>query len=63
MLVLSRHKDEVIRINDDIQICVVDIRSDKVRIGIEASETDKIFREEIYQEIKREDGQVAVPAQ
>lgn len=54
MLVLSRHKDDVIIIEDDIRICVVDIRGDKVRIGIDAPKEVSVHREEVYNAIKRE---------
>lgn len=49
MLVLSRKKGEAVRINDDIIVAIVDIRGDKVRIGIEAAKQIPIDREEIYQ--------------
>jgi carbon storage regulator len=48
MLVLTRKKDESIMIGDNIKIMVVDIRSDRVRIGIEAPPSVKVFRKEIY---------------
>lgn len=54
MLVLSRHRDEVIRIGDDIAITVVDIRGDKVRIGIDAPPNVQVHREEVYDAIQRE---------
>lgn len=52
MLVLSRHKEERILIGEDIEIVVVDIRGDKVRLGIRAPKDVPIFREEIYDKIK-----------
>lgn len=54
MLVLSRHKDECIMIGDDVIVRVVDIRGDKVRLGIEAPNATPIHREEVYEAIKRE---------
>jgi len=54
MLVLSRLKGESIRINDDIRIEVVDVRGDKVRLGIEAPRTVSVHREEIYRTIQQE---------
>jgi carbon storage regulator len=53
VLILSRHKDERIMISDDIVITVLDIRGDKVRLGISAPIETPIHREEIYDEIKR----------
>lgn len=54
MLVLSRHRDESIMIGDDVVITVVDIRGDKVRLGIEAPAEVPVHRQEIYEAIKRE---------
>lgn len=52
MLVLSRQKDESIRIGDEITITIVDVRGDKVRVGITAPKDIKVHRQEIYQLIK-----------
>lgn len=54
MLVLSRHKDESIKIGEDITITVVDIRGDKVRLGISAPTDVAVHRQEVYDAIKRE---------
>ena len=54
MLVLSRMKDEVIMIGDDIEICIVDVRGDKVRIGINAPREVSVHRKEVYEAIQRE---------
>ena len=54
MLVLSRQKDQVIMIGDDIEIHVVDIRGDKVRLGINAPNNIPVHRKEIYDAIKKE---------
>lgn len=54
MLVLSRHRDEVIRIGDDVTITIVDIRGDKVRVGIEAPSKVSVHRQEVYEAIQRE---------
>ena len=54
MLVLSRHRDESIIIGDDIVVTVVDIRGDKVRLGIQAPTQVPVHRQEIYDAIQRE---------
>jgi len=51
MLVLSRKKNESIVINDDITIVVVEIRGDKVRLGIEAPKHVPVHRREVYDAI------------
>ena len=53
MLVLSRKKNESIVINNDITIVVVEIRGDKVRLGIEAPKEVPVHRREVYEAIKR----------
>jgi len=54
MLVLSRQKDESIIIGDDVEITIVDVRGDKVRLGINASRDISVHRKEIYEAIQRE---------
>jgi carbon storage regulator len=54
MLVLSRQRDQTIMIGDDIEITVVDIRGDKVRLGINAPNEVPVHRKEVYEAIKRE---------
>ena len=54
MLVLSRQRDESIIIGDNIVITIVDIRGDKVRLGIEAPTEIPVHRQEVYEAIKRE---------
>lgn len=54
MLVLSRYCDESIYIGDDIIITVVDIRGDRVRLGIQAPASVSVHRQEIYEAIARE---------
>lgn len=54
MLVLSRQRDQTIMIGDDIEITVVDIRGDKVRLGINAPPEVPVHRKEVYEAIKRE---------
>jgi carbon storage regulator len=55
MLVLSRKKNESIVINNDITIVVVEIRGDKVRLGVEAPKEVPVHRREVYEAIKRAD--------
>jgi len=54
MLVLSRQKDESIMIGDDVEITIVDVRGDKVRLGITAPKCIPVHRREIYDAIQRE---------
>ena len=54
MLVLSRQRDESIVIGEDIEVTVVDIRGDKVRLGIAAPKHITVHRKEVYEAIKRE---------
>jgi carbon storage regulator len=53
MLVLSRKKNESIVINNEITIVVVEIRGDKVRLGVEAPKEVPVHRREVYDAIKR----------
>ena len=53
MLVLSRKKNESLIINDNITIVVVEIRGDKVRLGVEAPANVPVHRREVYDAIKR----------
>lgn len=55
MLVLSRKKNESIVINNDITIVVVEIRGDKVRLGVEAPKEVPVHRREVYDAIRRND--------
>lgn len=59
MLVLSRQRDETIMIGDDIEITVVDIRGDKVRLGITAPTKIAVHRKEVYEAIKAENQRAA----
>jgi carbon storage regulator len=54
MLVLSRQRSETIMIGDDIEVTVVDIRGDKVRLGITAPREVSVHRKEVYDAIRRE---------
>lgn len=51
MLVLSRYRDERVMIGDNVIVTIVDIRGDKVRIGIEAPQDIEVHREEIYERV------------
>ncbi len=59
MLVLSRHRDESIIIGDDIVVTIVDIRGDKVRLGINAPQDVPVHRQEVYEAIQRENRKAA----
>jgi carbon storage regulator len=52
MLVLSRKKNESIIINDNITVTVIEIRGDKVRLGIEAPKDVSVHRREVYEAIQ-----------
>ncbi len=57
MLVLSRQRDESIMIGDNVEIIIVDVRGDKVRLGITAPKDIPVHRREIYDAIQREKSQ------
>ena len=59
MLVLSRHRDESIMIGDDVVVTIVDIRGDKVRLGIDAPTSIPVHRQEVYEAIQRENQKAA----
>ena len=54
MLVLSRQKDESIMIGDNVEVTIVDVRGDKVRLGITAPKEIPVHRREVYEAIQRE---------
>jgi len=54
MLVLSRQKDESIIIGDNVEVTIVDVRGDKVRLGVTAPKTIPVHRREVYEAIQRE---------
>ena len=54
MLVLSRRIDESIIIGDNIKITIVDVRGDKVRLGIVAPREISVHRQEVYDAIQKE---------
>ena len=53
MLVLSRQKNESIMVGDEVEITIVDVRGDKVRLGITAPKAIAVHRREIYEAIQR----------
>ena len=59
MLVLSRKENERIRLGSNIELVVVEIRGDKVRLGIVAPDNVPVHRQEVYEAIQR-DGQTVV---
>ena len=59
MLVLSRRIDERIMIGDQIEISIVDIKGDQVKIGIQAPGSVKVYRKEVYQAIQKENIEAA----
>ena len=54
MLILSRKIDEKIRIGDDIVITLIDVHGDQVKIGVEAPKKVKVFRQEVFDAIQKE---------
>ncbi len=54
MLVLARKKNESILIGEDIEIVIVEISDDKVKLGIKAPKSMKVFRKELLQEVEQE---------
>lgn len=59
MLVLSRQRDESIIIGDNVVVTIVDVRGDKVRLGIEAPIEIPVHRQEVYEAIQRENRKAA----
>jgi carbon storage regulator len=59
MLVLSRQRDESIIVGDNVQITIVDIRGDKVRLGIQAPAHISVHRKEVFDAIQRENRKAA----
>ena len=52
MLALSRKKNEALVINNDIEITILDIRGDQVKIGISAPKEEPVYRKEVYLQIQ-----------
>ncbi len=61
MLVLSRKKDESIIVDEHIRITIIEIRGDKVRLGIEAPKEMPVHREEVWAQINARDAAAAEP--
>lgn len=59
MLILARKKGEAIQIGNGIEIKVISIQGDQVKIGIEAPKTVEVYRKEIYEQIQEENKQAA----
>ncbi len=59
MLVLSRKKNESIIIGDDIEIVIVDVKGEQVKIGVKAPKKVTVHRAEVYEEIQRENREAA----
>jgi carbon storage regulator len=62
MLVLTRKINEAIIIGDDIEIAVVDIKGDQVKLGIRAPRSVKVYRHEVYEAIQDENRRAAESA-
>jgi carbon storage regulator len=54
MLVLARRLNESIMIGDEIEVVVIDIKGDQVKLGIRAPKRITVHRKEIYEEIRKE---------
>lgn len=59
MLVLSRKKDQAIMLGDNIEITIIEIQGDQVRIGINAPKNVSIYRKELFIEIQEENKKAA----
>lgn len=59
MLALSRKKDEAVIINDDIEITIIEIKGDQVKIGISAPKSVPIYRKEVYMQIQNANKETA----
>ena len=59
MLILARKPNESIIIGDQIEISIIDIKGDQVKIGITAPKSIKVYREEVYRAIQRENMEAA----
>lgn len=62
MLILARRTNESIVIGDDIEVSVVDIKGDQVKLGIKAPRSVKVYRREVFEAIQEENRQAAETA-
>jgi len=60
MLILTRKLGEVIRVGDDVTVRVLEVRGNQVRLGVEAPLTVRIYREEVYRAIRKENEDAAL---
>ena len=59
MLVLSRQRDQTVMIGDEIEVTIVDVRGDRVRLGFKAPAEVPVHRKEVYDAIRRENERAA----
>ncbi len=59
MLALSRKRDEAIVINDNIEVTVIDIKGDQVKLGISAPKSIPVYRKEVYLQIQNANQEAA----
>lgn len=59
MLILSRKVDEKIRIGNDISIQIISVSGDQVKIGVDAPKNVKVFRQEVFDDIQRQNREAA----
>lgn len=62
MLVLTRKKGQALMIGNDVELFVIDVQGDQVRIGIKAPKTIAVHRKEVYDEIRNENVSAVLPA-
>ncbi len=59
MLILSRKVDEKIKIGSDITLTIIEVKGDQVKVGVEAPKNVKVFRQEVFEEIQKENKDAA----
>lgn len=59
MLILSRKVDEKIKIGNDITLTIIEVKGEQVKIGVEAPKNVKVFRQEVFEEIQKENKDAA----